>query len=98
MKVVVAETLAAAVGIKSVVVPQKVVGFVWFGDGMLLIDAFPHIGAGGLSYLDPSWEGCVVVHVNLRYRPPLVRKYLVYRLHNQSLLSSFHWANHALNK
>ena len=81
MQVVVAETLAAAVGIESVVVPQQVVGLVWLGDGMLLIDAFPYIGTGGLSYLDPSWEGCVVVHVDLRYCTPIVGEDLVYCLH-----------------
>ena len=53
----------------------------WLGDGMLFIDAFLNIVAGGLSYFYPSWEGCVVVHVDLRYCTPIVGEDLVYCLH-----------------
>ena len=94
----VSEALAAAVGIEGVVVPQQVVGLVGFRDGMLLVDAFVHIVTAGLPNLYPSWERCVVVHVDLRYRASPVGEYLVYCLHNQILLRLFHRANHTLDK
>ena len=68
--------------------PQQVVGLVWLGDGMLLIDAFPHIGTGGLSYLYPSREGCVVVHVDLRDSTAIVGEDLAYCLHIGMFLST----------
>ena len=98
VEVVVAEALAAAVGIEGVVVPQQVVGLVRFRDGVLLVDALVHIDAARLPDLDPSREGNVIVHVDLRHYAPPVGEYLVYRLHNQSLLSLFHRPYHALNK
>ncbi|MDY6327374.1 MAG: hypothetical protein SPL47_08695 [Bacteroidales bacterium] len=80
--VVVAEALAAAVGVEGVVVPQQVVGFVRFGDGVLLVDALVHIDAARLPDLDPSRKGDVVVHVDLRDLSVVVREYLVCALHN----------------
>jgi hypothetical protein len=95
---VVAEALAAAVGVEGVVVPQQVVGLVRFGDGMLLVDALGHIGAARFPDLDPARESNVVVHVDLRDGTPAVGEDLVYCLHNQNLSLLFHRPYHALNK
>ena len=81
MQVVVAEALAAAVGIEGAVVPQQVVGLPRLGDGVLLVDAYVHILALRLSDLDPAGKRRVVVHVDLRHRTPHLGKYLFCCLH-----------------
>ena len=86
MQVVVTKALAAAVGIEGVVVPQQVVGLVWLGDRVLLVDALPHIRACRLPNLNPAGERRVVVHVNLRHRAPHRGEYLFCRLHNMSVV------------
>ena len=87
MEVVVAEALAAAIGVEGVVVPQQVVGLVRFGDGMLLVDALVHIDAPRLPDLDPAGEGNVVVHVDLRDGAPHFGKNLLCSLHNMKVCS-----------
>ena len=98
MEVVVAETLAAAIGVEGVVVPQQVVSLVRFGDGVLLVDALGHIGAARFPDLDPAGESDVIVHVDLRDGTPAIGEDLVYCLHNQNLSLLFHRPYHALNK
>ena len=70
VQVVVAEALAAAVGIEGARVPQQVVGLVRLRDGVLLVDALPHVGPRRLPDLDPSGKRRVVIHINLRHRTP----------------------------
>lgn len=98
VEVVVAEALAAAIGVEGVVVPQQMVSLVRFGDGMLLVDALIHIDAARLPDFDPAWEGNVVVHVDLRDSTSAVGEDLVYCLHNQNLSLLFHRPYHALDK
>ena len=87
MEVVVAEALAAAIGVEGVVVPQQVVGLVRFGDGMLLVDALIHILSARLPDLDPAGEGNVVVHIDLRDGTPHFGKNLLCSLHNMKVCS-----------
>ena len=94
----VAEALAAAVGIEGVVVPQQVVSLVRLGDRVLLVDTLRHISAGRFPDLDPAGEGNVVVHVDLRDFAPAIGEDLVYCLHNQYIMCLFHRAYHALDK
>ena len=85
VQVVVTEALATAIGIEGVVMPQQVVGLVWLGDGVLLVNTFAHVGTRRLPYLYPAGKRRVVVHVNLRHRPPHGGEYLFCRLHNMSV-------------
>ena len=87
VQVVVAEALATAVGIEGVVMPQQVVRLERFGDRVLLVDALVYILSARLPDLNPSREGNVVVHIDLRDGTPHFGKNLLCSLHNMKVCS-----------